>query len=246
MSRLTAKSERTFTEREPMRQRCERNEYLQSRVTDTGSEVFLVDGSGFPGEWLGALAVAVDEVIDLSSDVSGRCAAGTAQGGSAEDEEPDFHLVHLRLSREADRRGRGEVEMHVGMTRQPQVSLGLVSVQVVEHDVDVAAWVGCHDAVHEVEELNPSPAPIVPRLDLPGRDVERGERSGGAVPPVVMALPGQRPAIGQLEVSLRALQRPARSVFCARRTRQTYWSLMSPRAAASSRPVQRSYPAGGG
>ena len=52
------------------------------------------------------------------------------QGASAEDGEPDLDLV------QPGGVGRREVEMHVGMTCQPEVALGLVGVEIVQHDMD--------------------------------------------------------------------------------------------------------------
>ena len=44
-------------------------------------------------------------------------------------------------------------------------------------------------------------------LDRAGGDVERGEQGARAAPLVLMGLAGERPAVGQLQVSLRPLQR---------------------------------------
>ena len=50
--------------------------------------------------------------------------------------------------------------MHVGVQPQPSVPLGLVRIQIVENDVNLAAPVVRDHVVHEIEKLSP-PAPIV-------------------------------------------------------------------------------------
>ena len=65
----------------------------------------------------------------------------TLQGG-----KPDLDLV------EPGGAGRGEVELNPWMSLKPGVVL-LVSVEVVEHDVDVLVWRGGDDPVHEVEKV---------------------------------------------------------------------------------------------
>src|SRR5215203_1031602 len=95
----------------------------------------------------------------------------------------------------------------VGVPGQPSVPLRLVGVEVVEHDMDVAARVIGHDLVHEVEELDPASTPIVPGPNLARGDVKGGEERGGAVPGVVVAVAGQRAAVLELEIALRPLER---------------------------------------
>ena len=51
--------------------------------------------------------------------------------------------------------------MDVRMTLQPAVIFGLVSVQVIQDDVDLAAFVDGRDVVYEVEKLATPSAPIV-------------------------------------------------------------------------------------
>jgi hypothetical protein len=71
-----------------------------------------------------------------------------------------------------------------------------VGLEVVEHDVDLAIRVIGHDRVHEVEELDPSPSPVVSRLDLARGNVEGGEECRGAVPLIVVAVSRQRASVG--------------------------------------------------
>src|SRR5580704_9074740 len=73
------------------------------------------------------------------------------------------------LSQEGVR--RREVEMNVFVASQPAPALGLVGVEVVEDDVDLALGMGGHDPVHEVEKLNPPPATskAANRVEVPWR-----------------------------------------------------------------------------
>src|SRR6516165_3522353 len=73
-----------------------------------------------------------------------------------EDREPDLDLV------EPGSAGRREVEADVGMALEPEISLGFMGAQVVEHDMNGLARIGGDDVVHEVEELDP-PAPRLMR-----------------------------------------------------------------------------------
>ena len=93
------------------------------------------------------------------------------------------------------------------MARQPSVPLRLVGLEIIEHDVDLAVRVIGHDLVHEVEELDPPPAPIVSCLDLARGNVEGGEEGRRAVPLVVVAVARERAAVRQPEIALRPLER---------------------------------------
>src|ERR1700735_5723979 len=79
----------------------------------------------------------------------------------------------------------------------------LHKVEIVENDMDFLALILLDDAVHEIAELHPAAAFVVPSRDLTGADVERGEQGRGAVSLVVVRLAGHRPAIRQLQISLR-------------------------------------------
>ena len=99
--------------------------------------------------------------------------------------------------------GRGEVEVDVLVPDQPPIALGLVGLEIVEHDVDLAVGVVGNHVVHEVEELGAPPALGVLGFDLAGGDLERREQGRGATALVVVGKAGERTAVGQLEVTLR-------------------------------------------
>ena len=69
----------------------------------------------------------------------------------------------------------------MGMRLEPAVALGLVGVQVVENDMDLAVGIGGHHAVHEVEELTAAPPFVVSGLNLAAGDVESGKQRRRAV-----------------------------------------------------------------
>src|SRR3954468_19131802 len=97
------------------------------------------------------------------------------------------------------------MEVDVAMLLEPVIAL-LVSIEIVEDDVQFTIRKSGNDTVHEAEELD-APPPLGMRCnDLPGGDFKRGKQGGGAVPPVVMALAGQGPSVRQLQIALRSLQ----------------------------------------
>src|SRR5262245_50859273 len=134
---------------------------------------------------------------------------GSVQGLSFEDREPDLDLVEPRGPR------RREVEMHVPVTLEPAIVLGLVGVEVVEDDVDGGVRMASDNIVHEIEEFDASPTIFVGSRDLSGGDLEGCKQRRSAVALVVVAVTGQRPSIGEFEVSLGALQRLDRGLSTA-------------------------------
>ena len=106
-----------------------------------------------------------------------------------QDREPDLDLI------EPGSTGRREVEMYVGMTLEPAVVFRLMGVEIVEDDMDGCIRISGGDLIHEVEELDASTAALVGSHDFTGRHFERGEQSRGAVPLVIVAVAGQRPAV---------------------------------------------------
>lgn len=66
--------------------------------------------------------------------------------------------------------------------RQPAVDVVVfVGVVVVEHDVQSPARVGARDELEEVQELGLAVPVIAAVGDLPGRDLQRGEKGRGPV-----------------------------------------------------------------
>ena len=140
------------------------------------------------------LVVGVDESIDVLPELLDRGEGGAVQGLLLQDGEPDLDLVEPRGS------GRREVETNVGMTLEPAVVLGLVGVEVVEHDMESGVGIGGDDVVHEVEELDTPAARLVRGRHFAGRHLEGGKQRRRAVALVIVAMAGQRPPGGQLQV----------------------------------------------
>jgi hypothetical protein len=101
-----------------------------------------------PDEGLGVVVIGFNEGIDVLPELFDGCEGSAMQGLSFQDGEPDLHLVEPRGSR------RGEVKMHVRMTLQPAIVLGLVGVEVVEDHMDCRARVVGDDIVHEIEDFD--------------------------------------------------------------------------------------------
>jgi hypothetical protein len=72
--------------------------------------------------------------------------------------------------------------------------------------MDLAAGMIGNHAVHEIQELDPAAALIMTSLDQASGNLKGGEQGRGPVTFVGMAEPGQRCAIGQLQLALGALQ----------------------------------------
>jgi len=96
--------------------------------------------------------------------------------------------------------------MHVLVSREPAVVLRLVSVQVVEDDMDLAIGAVGNDFVHELKELATSPPFEVSGLHLARGDFQGGKEGGGAVAFVVVAAAHEGLAVGKPQPALRALQ----------------------------------------
>ena len=69
----------------------------------------------------GSLVVFLNEIVDSLAQLLWRGKTSAAQGGADQNAEPAFdHIEPAGV-------GRGEMKMHVGVTSQPGVVLGLVS-----------------------------------------------------------------------------------------------------------------------
>jgi hypothetical protein len=103
--------------------------------------------------------------------------------------------------------------MHVGISLEPAVVLGFMGIEVVEDDMDGGVTIDSDDVVHEVEKLDAAATLFVSDSDLSGGNLEGSKQGRSAVTLVVMAMTGERPASGELQVSLRPLQRLDRRFF---------------------------------
>src|SRR5262249_54301339 len=101
---------------------------------------------------------------------------------------------------------RGEMEMHVRVTLEPAIVLWLVGVEVVEDDMDGGVRVISDDIVHEIEKFDAPSAIFVRRGDLAGGHLEGRKQRRSAIAFVIVTVTGQRPAIGELQISLSAFE----------------------------------------
>jgi hypothetical protein len=118
-----------------------------------------------PFERCGGLVVRFDELVNRLAQLLWRRETHAPERLLAQDAEPTFHLIQPRGI------GGGEMQVDFGMALQPPIVFGLVSVQVVQHDVHLAIRVGGHDLIHEVQKF-PPPSPVV----VPGNDLAGGDR----------------------------------------------------------------------
>jgi hypothetical protein len=160
-----------------------------------------------PHEGCGIFIVVGDEGIDVIPELLDRGEGRALERFAVQDREPDFDLTESGSAR------RREVEMHVGMLLEPTVVLGLMGTEIVNDGVQFVAGIGGDDLVHEGEELDPPPAALVGGDHLAGDHIQRREERGCAVPLVIMALTGERSAVGQLQIALRPFQGLDRRLF---------------------------------
>ena len=154
---------------------------------------------GGPFEGPCGLVVGFDEGCDVGLELAERVEGPSPKRLACQDREPDLDLIQPGCSR------RRKMEMPVRMTFQPAIAVRLVSIQIVEDDMNLAALMLGDDTVHEVEKLD-APAPLaLAARDLASGDVESGKKRRHAVPDVIVRLARQRPAVRHFQATLRAL-----------------------------------------
>ena len=79
-----------------------------------------------PFEGSGGLRIGGDESVNRGAQLPYVTEASSLQGSAGEQTEPDFDLIEPRSM------GGSEVEVDVGMPRQPAIMLGLVGAQIVQ------------------------------------------------------------------------------------------------------------------
>src|ERR1700733_1607931 len=113
-----------------------------------------------PDEWFRCVIVGGDEVANVTGEVCEALERSALERLAGKDREPDFDLVQPRCV------CRSVVQMDVRVARQPDVTFRLVGGQIVENDMDLLALMLLDHAVHEVEELQPSAALVMPARHL--------------------------------------------------------------------------------
>ena len=141
-----------------------------------------MDDSLGPFERNGLCVVDLHKPVDSVAQLAGRGETGATQSRAAEDAEPAFHLIQPRTV------GRRVVQMDVWVKPSAWRSCSrFVRVQIVEDHVDLAARMGGHQIVHEVEKLAAAATRIVPCLYLPGEHIQSGKQGSGPVALVTVA-----------------------------------------------------------
>ena len=79
------------------------------------------------------------------------------------------------------------MKLDVGMALEPAVLFRLMRVQIVQHDMDLAARVLGHNLIHELQELTPPSTAVMRRLHLSGGDLKLGKQGGRAVTLIAVA-----------------------------------------------------------
>ena len=139
-------------------------------------------GGGFgPDKRHAAVVPGVDEGADRVGDPLDGGERGAADGLSGDDGEERLDQVH------PGRVGRGEVQVDPRMLGEPLLDVGVVVGRVVvDHDVQLPAWVGLGDHLEELQELDATVAWVARIGHFAGRDLQRGEQRGGPVTAVVV------------------------------------------------------------
>ncbi len=88
-----------------------------------------------------------------------------------------------------------------------------MGVEIIEDDMDGRVRVSRDDLVHEVEKLDAPPALFVDGRHLAGCHLEGGKQRRRAVAIILVTVAGQRPPVGEFQVTLRLLQSLDRRLF---------------------------------
>src|SRR5689334_3697776 len=84
--------------------------------------------------------------------------------------------------------------MHIRVTLEPAIVVGLVGVEIVEDHMDCGVRVVSDYIVHEVEELDAPAAIFVRGRDLAGGHLKSSKQGRSAVALVIVTMAGQSPA----------------------------------------------------
>jgi len=98
------------------------------------------------------------------------------------------------------------MKTYIRMASQPPVVLRLVSIQVIEHDVNLAVRISRHNLIHKVQKLAAAAARVVTGHYLTSGDIQGREKRGGSMPLVAMTEPVECLTVGQSKPALSAFQ----------------------------------------
>ena len=154
-----------------------------------------------PLEGMCVLGIGICESVDGLTQIPGGGGRKPPEGLPPQYAEPTLYLV------EPGGVGRRVMEVNIGMLDQPPVVFRLMSIQVVQDDMEFPVGIVSHGLVHKIQELPAAATQIVADTHQAGGHLQCGEQGRGAMPLVLVAKSPQSLPIGEVEPSLRALQR---------------------------------------
>ena len=70
-----------------------------------------------------------------------------------------------------------------------------MGAQIVQNHVQLFTGIEGNQLIHEIQKLTPAAAPIMARMDQPGRHLQSGKERSGAVALVFVSEAGQRATV---------------------------------------------------
>ena len=140
------------------------------------------------------------ELINGLPQLQWRGEARPLEGLTSQNAKPTLYLVQPRSI------GRRIMEMDVAVTAQPAIRFRIVSIQVVQHHMQLAVRMVGHNLVHEIQEFPSATPRIVGGFHLTGGHVQSRKQCSRPVPRVTMAEAGERLPVGETNPALGTLQ----------------------------------------
>lgn len=85
------------------------------------------------------------------------------------------------------------MKVNVRMGFKPAVILGLVSVKIIKHHVELFSRILSDELVHEVQKFAPASTPVMAGMYQAGGNLQSSKKRGGAVALVFVTKACQRP-----------------------------------------------------
>src|SRR5215472_16276599 len=93
------------------------------------------------------------------------------------------------------------MEMHLGVSLEPTVFLGLVRIPVVQHDMNLSTGVVGYDFIHEIQQVPPATPGVVHGLDQSGGNLQGRQQSRRAMSFVAVTEPVDRLTVRQAQIA---------------------------------------------
>jgi len=137
--------------------------------------LLLVDFLFGPLEGGGVLIPASDKGSDRLDQHFDAAKAGSLQCAAAQNAKPAFHLI------EPGAVSRDEMKMDLGMGFEPAILLGLMRIEIVQHNVNLFVGIFGYQFVHEIQKFASAPAPIMPCMHQPSGHLQGRKERGCAM-----------------------------------------------------------------